>query len=101
MAVPFSCLEEVTLTGELQYKGKLSWTKKLVALTEGRMVCYKPDKPDNKPSLVINVMNYEASVMESSSRRGFDIRMVHPAMEVHNFSVEFKEWAAMWSEVSL
>lgn len=38
---PFRALEDVVISGELYYKSKLSWTKKLVALTSGRLVCYK------------------------------------------------------------
>ncbi|XP_069118485.1 uncharacterized protein [Argopecten irradians] len=98
IALPFSCLEEVTLSGELQYKGKLSWTKKLVALTDGRMVCYKPDKADSKPALVINLTGYDANFVERDNHRGFDIRLMHPAMEIHHFLTDFKDWANMWCE---
>ncbi|XP_033763670.1 uncharacterized protein LOC117344901 isoform X2 [Pecten maximus] len=98
IALPFSCLEEVTLSGELQYKGKLSWTRKLVALTDGRMVCYKPDKADSKPALVINLTGYDASFVERDNHRGFDIRLMHPAMEIHHFLTDFKDWAHMWCE---
>ena len=38
---PFRALEDTVISGELHYKSKLSWTKKLVALTSGRLVCYK------------------------------------------------------------
>lgn len=98
ISLPFNCLEEVTLSGELQHKGKLSWTKKLAALTDGRMVCYKPDKTENKPALVINLTGYDASYVERDNRRGFDIRLMHPAMEMHHFLTEFKDWANMWCE---
>ncbi|XP_021372827.1 uncharacterized protein LOC110462913 isoform X2 [Mizuhopecten yessoensis] len=98
IALPFGCLEEVTLSGELQYKGKLSWTRKLVALTEGRMVCYKPDKADSKPAVVINLTGYDAKFAERDNHRGFDIRLMHPAMEMHHFLTDFKDWASMWCE---
>ncbi|XP_078336674.1 uncharacterized protein LOC111137602 isoform X5 [Crassostrea virginica] len=96
VTIPYKCLEDVTLSGELLYKGKLSWTRKLAALTDGRMVCYKPEKVDSKPALVIQLTGYEASFLEKENRRGFDVRLLHPSLETHMFSVDFKDWAQLW-----
>ncbi|KAK3099750.1 hypothetical protein FSP39_009067 [Pinctada imbricata] len=102
VTVPYSGLEEVTLSGELHYKGKLSWTRKLAALTEGRLVCYKPEKTESKPNLVLQLTGYEATVCDTTSRRdnrkGFDIRLIHPSLESHMLSSDFKDWAQMWCE---
>ena len=99
VTIPYKCLEDVTLSGELLYKGKLSWTRKLAALTDGRMVCYKPEKVDSKPALVIQLTGYEASFLEKENRRGFDVRLLHPSLETHMFSVDFKDWAQLWVQV--
>lgn len=96
--VPFKCLEEVTLSGELLYKGKLSWTRKICALSEGRLVCYKPDKCEQKPSLVIQLTGYKCSFSERENRKLFDIKLTHPSLELHLFAVDIKEWASLWCE---
>lgn len=102
VSLPYNCLEEVTLSGELHYKGKLSWTKKIVALSDGRMICYKPEKTECKPALVIQLVGYQATVSEKEHKKGgFDIKLTHPELEVHNFSVDFKEWAQTWCDVSV
>lgn len=99
--MPFKCLEEVTLSGDLHYKGKLSWTRKTCALSEGRLLCYKPDKCDSKSALVIQLTGYNSTYVEKDSRKGFEIRLIHPTLEVHIFSVDFKEWAVLWCDVSI
>lgn len=99
MTIPYKSLEDVTLSGEVMYKGKLSWTRKLAALTDGRMVCYKPEKVDSKPALVIQLTGYEATYLEKENRRGFDVRLIHPSLETHMFSVDLKDWAQLWVEV--
>jgi hypothetical protein len=99
--VPFKCLEEVTLSGDLHYKGKLSWTRKTCALSEGRLLCYKPDKCDSKSALVIQLTGYNSTYVEKDSRKGFEIRLIHPTLEVHIFSVDFKDWAVLWCDVSI
>ncbi|XP_052082198.1 uncharacterized protein LOC127719885 isoform X1 [Mytilus californianus] len=96
--VPLRCLDELTLSGELLFKGKLSWTRKTCALSEGRLVCYKPDKCDSKPALVIQLTGYKSAFSEKDSRKGFDIKLTHPSLELHVFSVEFKEWASLWCD---
>ncbi|XP_056011717.1 uncharacterized protein LOC125648626 isoform X2 [Ostrea edulis] len=98
VTIPYKCLEDVTLSGELMYKGKLSWTRKLAALTDGRMVCYKPEKSESKPAVVIQLTGYEASYLEKENRKGFDVRLLHPSLETHMFSVDFKDWAQLWVE---
>ncbi|XP_062579830.1 uncharacterized protein LOC134241822 isoform X2 [Saccostrea cucullata] len=98
VTLPYKRLEDVTLSGELLYKGKLSWTRKLAALTDGRMVCYKPEKSESKPALVIQLTGYEASYLEKENKRGFDVRLLHPSLETHMFSVDFKDWAQLWVE---
>ena len=96
--VPFKCLEEVTLSGDLHYKGKLSWTRKTCALSEGRLLCYKPDKCDSKSALVIQLTGYNSTYVEKDNRKGFEIRLIHPTLEVHIFSVDFKDWAVLWCD---
>lgn len=49
----YKFLEDVIFLGEVMYKGKLFWIKKLVVLIDGRMVCYKLEKVDFKSVLVI------------------------------------------------
>lgn len=98
VTIPYKSLEDVTLSGEVMYKGKLSWTRKLAALTDGRMVCYKPEKVDSKPALVIQLTGYEATYLEKENRRGFDVRLIHPSLETHMFSVDLKDWAQLWVE---
>lgn len=99
--MPLRCLDELTLSGELLFKGKLSWTRKTCALSEGRLVCYKPDKCDSKPALVIQLTGYKSAFSEKDNRKGFDIKLTHPSLELHVFSVEFKEWASLWCDVSI
>lgn len=99
--VPFKCLEEVTLSGDLHYKGKLSWSRKTCALSEGRLLCYKPDKCDSKSALVIQLTGYNSTYVEKDNRKGFEIKLTHPTLEVHILSVDFKEWAVMWCDVSI
>ncbi|XP_067658774.1 actin filament-associated protein 1-like 1 isoform X2 [Haliotis asinina] len=93
--VPFKKLEDMALSGDLHYRGKLSWTRKLVALSNGNMACYKPDK-ETKPQLVVHLTGYEAALHEKENRKGYEIKLTHPNCDSHVFAVDFKEWAQLW-----
>ncbi|XP_046332006.2 uncharacterized protein LOC124115168 isoform X2 [Haliotis rufescens] len=95
--VPFKKLEDMALSGDLQYKGKLSWTRKLVALSNGNLACYKPDK-ETKPQLVVHLTGYEAALHEKENRKGYEIKLTHPNCDSHIFAVDFKEWAQQWAD---
>ncbi|XP_060580205.1 uncharacterized protein LOC132736992 [Ruditapes philippinarum] len=95
---PFGMLEDVVMSGELHYRSKLTWTRKIVALTNGRLVCYKVDKTDSRPSFVILLTGYKASFHKREGRRSFEIHLDHDNFESYVFLVEFKEWAVIWCE---
>lgn len=63
------------------------------------MALYKPDK-EGKPVFVIPLSGYEAMIGERDGRKGFEIRLAHQSGDTHVFAVDFKEWAALWCEVS-
>lgn len=88
------------MSGELYHKGKLSWNRRLVAITSGCLALYKPDK-EARPLLVIILMGYEASVDEREGKRGFEIKLLHHQDDSHTFSVDLKEWALLWKSVSI
>lgn len=92
-------LEDIVLSGELHHKSKLTWTRKIVALTMGRLVCYKSDKTDSRPSFVILLSGYKATSHKREGRRSFEIHLDHDNFESHVFLVDFKEWAETWCEV--
>lgn len=95
---PFSSLEDIVISGELHYRSKLSWTRKIAALTNGRLVCYKLDKTDSRPSLVILLNGYKATFHNREGRRSFEIHLEHENFESYVFLVDFKEWAEIWCE---
>ena len=100
VAVPLKNLEDIFLTGELHYRSKLTWTKKMVALINGRLICYKPDKAENRPSFVILLTGYDATFQKREGKRNFEINLTHDNFESHTFLADFKEWAEIWCEVS-
>ncbi|XP_052820886.1 uncharacterized protein LOC128246628 [Mya arenaria] len=95
---PYQALDDVVISGELYYRSKLSWTKKLAALTNGRLVCYKVDKLDTRPSFVIILMGYLATAHKRDGRRSYEIHLDHDSFESHVFLCDFKEWADIWCE---
>ncbi|XP_041377808.1 uncharacterized protein LOC121390133 isoform X2 [Gigantopelta aegis] len=95
--VPYKSLSDVVLSGDLYYRGKLSWNRRQVALVNGNLVCYKPDK-ETRPNLVIHLPGYEATCTERDSKKGFEIKLSHPNCDAHYFSVDFKEWAQTWCD---
>uniref|UniRef100_A0A2C9LRI7 PH domain-containing protein n=1 Tax=Biomphalaria glabrata TaxID=6526 RepID=A0A2C9LRI7_BIOGL len=97
ISVPFRKLENILLSGELYHKGKLSWNRRLVAISNGCLAMYKPDK-DARPSMVISLSGYEALVQERDGRRGFEIKMAHPTQDSYTFSVDFRDWAYLWAD---
>ena len=97
--VPFKGLTGVVVSGDLYYKGKLSWNRRLVALVNGSLVCYKPDK-ESRPHFVVPLPGYEASVAERDSKKGFEVKLCHPSGDTHYFAVDFREWAQTWCDVS-
>ncbi|BFZ23726.1 hypothetical protein BsWGS_26766 [Bradybaena similaris] len=97
ISTPFRKLENIDISGELYYKGKLKWNRRIVAISNGCLAMYKPDK-EARPSLVIPLSGYEAHITEREGRRGFEVKMAHPNADSHTFSVDFKEWALLWIE---
>ncbi|CAL1529783.1 unnamed protein product [Lymnaea stagnalis] len=97
ISVPFRKLENVQISGELYHRGKLSWNRRLVAISNSCLAMYKPDK-DARPSLVIPLSGFDAIVIEREGRRGFEIKMSHANQDSHTFSVDFREWANLWVE---
>lgn len=95
---PFSSLEDIVISGELQYRHKLIWTRNIAALTNGRLVCYKLDKTDSRPSLVILLTGYQAKLCQRQGHRSFEIHLEHDNFESHVFLVNFQEWAETWCE---
>lgn len=95
----YKFLEDVIFLGEVMYKGKLFWIRKLVVLIDGRMVCYKLEKVDFKSVLVIQLIGYEVIYLEKENRRGFDVRLIYFSLEIYMFFVDFKDWVQLWVEV--
>lgn len=90
----------MTLSGDLYHKGKLSWTKRLIALSNGMLFGYKPDKTDGKPALMFSLSGYEATFHERDSRKGFEIKLSQAHSDTYHFAVDFKDWAQLWCDVS-
>ena len=44
ISAPFKQLESIDISGELLHRGKLSWNRRVVAVTGGCLAMYKPDK---------------------------------------------------------
>lgn len=97
--VPFKKLDSINISGELLDRGKLKWNKRIVAISNGHMLVYKPEK-GARPCLVIPLAGYEATVYEREGRRGCEVRMEHTDGESHTFCLDLKEWAQIWTEVS-
>ena len=95
----FCDLEDVMLSGELYYKSTLLSTKNMVALSPSSLVCYKFDKTDSKPVLVIPLTGYRATFHKRHSRQSYEIQLSHDELEDHSFLTYFKEWAQTWCEV--
>lgn len=100
ITAPFRKLENIDISGELYYKGKLKWYRRIVAISNGCLAMYRPDK-EARPSLVIPLSGYEAHINEREGRRSFEVKMVHQNADSHAFSVDFKEWALLWIEVCI
>lgn len=98
LAQPFRSLEDVIISGDLQLKRKLTWNKRLVAVSAGRLICYKSER-ELRPGLVITLSGYDVSYMEREGRRGYELKLTHPLSETYHFTVECKEWAQTWAEV--
>ncbi|CAG5124584.1 unnamed protein product [Candidula unifasciata] len=95
--VPFQKLDSIHISGELFDKGKLKWNRRIVAISNGHMVVYKPEK-DAKPSLVIPLAGYEANIYEREGKKGFEVRMTKTEGDSFSFCVQLKEWAQIWTE---
>ena len=92
-------LDEVLLSGELYYKSTLLSTKNMVAISNNRLVCYRHDKTDCKPVLVIPLTGYRATFHKRHSRQSYEIQLFHDVLDDHAFHTVFKEWAQTWCEV--
>ena len=97
----FCDLEDVLLSGELFYKNTLLSTKHMVALSSTSLVCYKHDKIDSKPVLVIPLTGYRATFHKRHSRISYEMQLYHDELEDHFFLIELKQWAQTWCDVSL
>ena len=97
---PFKTLENVIISGELHLKRKLTWNKRLVAVSAGRLICYKSEK-EQRPGLVITLAGYDVTCTEREGRHGYELKLTHPMLETYHFAVECKDWAQAWAEVSL
>ncbi|XP_070206642.1 serine-rich adhesin for platelets-like isoform X5 [Littorina saxatilis] len=95
--VPFKKLDSVVISGEMQHKGKLSWNRRLVAISNGCVALYKPEK-DGRPVLVIPLSGFQAGIGEPLGRKGFEMKLTHNNGEAYTFAVDFKEWANLWCE---
>lgn len=98
ISAPFRKLENIDISGELYHRGKLSWNRRVVAISNGCLAMYKPDK-DARPSLVIQLTGFEACMLEREGRRGFEVKISHPTEDSHTFAVDFRDWANLWVEV--
>lgn len=98
--MPFKKLDNVVMSGEMQHKGKLSWNRRLVAISNGCLALYKPDK-ETRPVFVIPLAGFSASLGDPVGRKGFEMKLNHVNGESYTFAVDFKEWANLWCEVSL
>ncbi|XP_076451189.1 LOW QUALITY PROTEIN: uncharacterized protein LOC143287130 [Babylonia areolata] len=95
--VPFKKLDGILISGEMMHKGKLSWNRRLVAISSGCLALYKPDK-ETRPVFVIPLSGFSANMGESLGRKGFEMKMSHENGESYTFAVDFKEWVALWCE---
>lgn len=98
LAQPFRSLEDVIISGELHLKRKLTWNKRLVAVSAGRLICYKSEK-ELRPGLVITLAGYDVSCTEREGRHGYELKLTQPMSETYHFAVECKDWAQTWAEV--
>ncbi|XP_052227306.1 uncharacterized protein LOC127842029 isoform X2 [Dreissena polymorpha] len=98
VTTPFCSLDDVAISGELQYRSKLTWTKKMVAVTNGRLVGYKMDRLDMRPTFMMLLTGYRASSHKREGRRSYEIHLDHDNFEQHVFLVDFKEWAELWCQ---
>ncbi|GFN77015.1 actin filament-associated protein 1 [Plakobranchus ocellatus] len=98
ISVPFKQLESIDISGELCHRGKLSWNRRIVAITAGCLAMYKPDKEGARPSLVLQLTGYTAAVSEREGRKGYEIRLSHPSDDSHTFAVDYRDWANLWAE---
>ncbi|KAL3861433.1 hypothetical protein ACJMK2_007467 [Sinanodonta woodiana] len=96
--LPFHSLESISLSGEMYHKSKLAWTKRVVALSNGRLYAYKADKYDSRPVLVIVLNDYTATFLKKDNGKHYEIRLSHPELDSHFFHVDFKDWAEQWCQ---
>lgn len=99
VCLPFNKLENVTIYSELQYRGKISWSRKLVAISNGQLISYKPGK-HSRPVMAIPLIGYDATYFKRDLLKGYEIKMTHPNAISHHFAVDSANWAQRWCEVS-
>lgn len=95
--MPFKKLDNVQLSGDLQHRGKLTWNRRLVAISNGSLALYKPDK-EGRPVFVLPLTGYQATVGERDGKKGFEIRLTHKYGDTHLLTADFKEWASIWCD---
>ncbi|KAK3603514.1 hypothetical protein CHS0354_030373 [Potamilus streckersoni] len=98
ITLPFHSLESISLSGEMYHKSKLAWTKRVVALSNGRLFAYKADRYDSRPVLVIVLNDYTATFLKKDNGKHYEIRLSHPELDSHFFHVDFKDWAEQWCQ---
>eukprot|EP00106_Octopus_bimaculoides_P020721 XP_014788163.1 PREDICTED: uncharacterized protein LOC106882118 [Octopus bimaculoides] len=94
---PVKSLEDIVISGELYLKKKLTWSKRFVVISAGRLMCYKSEQ-DLRPCVVVNLAGYSVNFIDRDSRHGYELKLVHPTSETLHFSVDYRDWALIWTE---
>ncbi|CAI9741312.1 Hypothetical predicted protein [Octopus vulgaris] len=94
---PVKSLEDIVISGELYLKKKLTWSKRFVVISAGRLMCYKSEQ-DLRPCVVVNLTGYSVNFIDRDSRHGYELKLVHPTSDTLHFSVDYRDWALIWTE---
>ncbi|GAB1602284.1 hypothetical protein Ahia01_000507500 [Argonauta hians] len=94
---PVKSLDDIVVSGELYLKKKLTWSKRFVLISSGRLMCYKTEQ-DLRPCVVVNLAGYTVNFIERDSRHGYELKLVHPTSDSLHFSVDYRDWALIWAE---
>ncbi|XP_036369653.1 uncharacterized protein LOC115224784 isoform X2 [Octopus sinensis] len=94
---PVKSLEDIVISGELYLKKKLTWSKRFVVISAGRLMCYKSEQ-DLRPCVVVNLAGYSVNFIDRDSRHGYELKLVHPTSDTLHFSVDYRDWALIWTE---
>ncbi|XP_074654421.1 uncharacterized protein LOC141908319 [Tubulanus polymorphus] len=88
-------LRNVLFSGELTFKGKLTWSRRFCVIAPSRMVIYKSER-DSHPQFDIRLDGFDLEYIENDLKRSHVIRMSKPGYKTYLFSTETHDRAIMW-----